>query len=165
MALYSKNNQYPVAQLPDRIRLSDGTTRTGGEYTEEEIFDAGYRLVEDKPELPRDDLIVDWNTSDGNWYIRRQTKEDKSIKVQNVINSVLRERYLLILEAEKNMSDDAWPGVDHRDIYISMWKEYKRKLEDMMITESNMYDVKWPSPPRYVDAAARATYLSQIGRG
>lgn len=165
MALYSKDNQYPISQLPDRIRLSDGSTRTGGEYTEEEIFDAGYRLVEDKPELPADHLIVDWNTSDGNWYIRRKTKEDNSIAVQNIINDRLRERHQLILEAEKNAAADAWPGVDHRDIYINMWKEYRRKLEDIMITESNMYDVKWPPQPRYVDADAKAQHLSQINRG
>jgi hypothetical protein len=43
--LYSLRGQYPQ-QLPDRIILSDGFTRTGGNYTPQEIADAGYLPVE-----------------------------------------------------------------------------------------------------------------------
>ena len=43
--LYSLRGQYPQ-QLPDRILLSDGFSRTGGNYTLEEIVDAGYLPVE-----------------------------------------------------------------------------------------------------------------------
>ncbi|AGR48611.1 hypothetical protein AVV41_gp046 [Microcystis phage MaMV-DC] len=45
MILYSLRGQYPQ-ELPDRIILSDGFSRTGGIYTPEEIADAGYFPVE-----------------------------------------------------------------------------------------------------------------------
>jgi hypothetical protein len=45
MFLYSLRGQYPQ-QLPNRILLSDGFTRTGGNYTPQEIADAGYFAVE-----------------------------------------------------------------------------------------------------------------------
>jgi hypothetical protein len=49
MSLYSHIGNYP-SSLPDRIRLSNGLTRTGKDtFTEEEISDAGYVLVEDPP--------------------------------------------------------------------------------------------------------------------
>ena len=44
--LYSYNGEYPT-DIPERIRLSDGSTRTDSStYTEEEIADAGYVYVE-----------------------------------------------------------------------------------------------------------------------
>ena len=43
--LYSYNGEYPT-DIPERIRLSDGSTRTDSStYTEEEIADAGYVYV------------------------------------------------------------------------------------------------------------------------
>lgn len=47
--MYSLNNQYPQ-ELPSRIRLSNGQTRTDPTtFTPEEIADAGYILVPDPP--------------------------------------------------------------------------------------------------------------------
>lgn len=44
--LYSLNGAYPTT-LPYRIRLSDGSTRTDpSTFTDEEIADAGYSIVE-----------------------------------------------------------------------------------------------------------------------
>lgn len=44
---YSLNGAYPITTLPYRIRLSDGSTRTDpSTFTDEEIADAGYSIVE-----------------------------------------------------------------------------------------------------------------------
>ena len=59
MVLYSLKGQYPQ-QLPDRIILSNGFSRTGGNYTPEEIADAGYFAVE----VPDYDPLIyqlNWN--------------------------------------------------------------------------------------------------------
>jgi hypothetical protein len=43
---YSKNGEYPVEGLPDRIKLSTGQTRTDSStFTPAEIADAGYQSV------------------------------------------------------------------------------------------------------------------------
>ena len=57
--LYSLRGQYPQ-QLPDRILLSDGFTRTGGNYTPEEIADAGYFAVEE-PDYDPTIYQLGWN--------------------------------------------------------------------------------------------------------
>lgn len=45
--MYSLNGAYPIKTLPHRIRLSDGRTRTDSStFTDEEIADAGYSIVE-----------------------------------------------------------------------------------------------------------------------
>ena len=58
MVLYSLRGQYPQP-LPDRIILSNGFSRTGGNYTPEDIADAGYFAVE----IPS----YDPNTHQLNW--------------------------------------------------------------------------------------------------
>ena len=58
MILYSLRGQYPQP-LPDRIILSNGFSRTGGNYTPEDIADAGYFAVE----IPS----YDPNTHQLNW--------------------------------------------------------------------------------------------------
>lgn len=49
MSLYTKNGEFPT-QLPSRIKLSDGRTRTDKTtFTAEEIADAGYVAVDNPP--------------------------------------------------------------------------------------------------------------------
>ena len=50
---YSYGGQYPLDwdEMPDRIRLSDGSTKTDKTtYTQEDIEDAGYKIIK-VPEL------------------------------------------------------------------------------------------------------------------
>lgn len=75
MALYSLNGAYPK-KLPERIRLSDGSTRTDSStYTEEEIIDAGYVAVTDKP-LPGEFQYVNWTGTE--WSVTAWTTGEKS---------------------------------------------------------------------------------------
>lgn len=62
MILYSLKGQYPQP-LPDRIILSDGFSRTGGNYTPEEIADAGYFAVE-VPSYDPNTHQLNWNGSE-----------------------------------------------------------------------------------------------------
>ena len=49
MSLYTKNGEFPT-QLPNRIKLSDGRTRTDKTtFTAEELADAGYVAVDNPP--------------------------------------------------------------------------------------------------------------------
>lgn len=66
--LYSYKGRYPTT-IPSRLRLSDGTTRTGYEYTEKELTDAGWSVVEDKPMVDMSLQGVNWNGSTLVWDI------------------------------------------------------------------------------------------------
>ena len=67
MQLYSHNNQYPT-KLPNRLKFSDGTTRTDPEtFTAEEIAAAGWVAVDNPPQVlsPK---IVEWGGTE--WVVR-----------------------------------------------------------------------------------------------
>lgn len=73
MTLYSKNNQYPKP-LPHRILLSNGNTRTDNKsFTIEEIADAGYTPVPDKPNADPWQTVV-WKNSE--WVIEDQNIQE-----------------------------------------------------------------------------------------
>jgi hypothetical protein len=73
--LYSYNSQYPKP-LPFRIKLSDGRTRTDpSTFTEEEITDAGYVLVANKPTIT-ETQIVNWNSETLSWDVRDKTEQE-----------------------------------------------------------------------------------------
>lgn len=86
--LYSHKNKYP-AELPFRIRLSDGSTRTDPTtFTKEELSSAGFVEVDDKPlvEYPQ---YVSWSGTA--WVICSYTLEDqKSVKL-GALSEMLRE--------------------------------------------------------------------------
>lgn len=65
--LYSYKNQYPT-ELPDRIRLQNGLTRTNPlTFTEEEIQNAGYVAVQAPPDFNEDQMLT-WNGTD--WVVQ-----------------------------------------------------------------------------------------------
>lgn len=71
--LYSYKNSYPE-ELPYRIRLSDGRTRTDSTtFTEAEIEDAGYMPVADPPIISENE-VLSWNGS--MWEVRNKTSEE-----------------------------------------------------------------------------------------
>jgi hypothetical protein len=75
MPLYSHNKQYPSV-IPFRIKLSDGRTRTDpSTFSPEEIADAGYIEVSNKPEeLPNQ--VVFWSVSAVDWIVRAKTEQE-----------------------------------------------------------------------------------------
>jgi len=73
--LYSYQNQYPKP-IPFRIKLSDGRTRTDPTtFTEEEIADAGFVAVVDKPTITNTQ-VLSWNNVLLEWDIRDKTEEE-----------------------------------------------------------------------------------------
>ena len=81
--LYSYKSQYPT-ELPFRIRLSDGSTRTDPTtFTPEDILDAGYIEVQDPPAI-NEYQSLSW---DGiQWIVRdwnQQEIDDYNLKQKN----------------------------------------------------------------------------------
>lgn len=75
MTLYSFKGQYPQ-KLPFRIVLSNNMTRTDpSTFTDEEITDAGYIAVEDKPTITSSQ-VLSWNAETISWDVRDKTEEE-----------------------------------------------------------------------------------------
>ena len=85
--LYSKDGSYP-ANLPHRIVLSDGRTRTDSStFTDEEIADAGYVAVE-APPTPEYPNKLDWDGTE--WLIREPTGYETSKKWEEIRNECVQ---------------------------------------------------------------------------
>ena len=64
---FSLNKKYPVSwyDFPNRIRLSNGTTRTDKKtFTEDELKDAGYVFTDIYPNYNDEIHICSWNGTD-----------------------------------------------------------------------------------------------------
>ena len=86
--LYTKDGWYPT-ELPERIRLSNGLTKTDSStFTEEDIEDAGYIAVEDKPEI-ESYQEVEWDSENFEWKIISIEESVLSSKMKELRNSLI----------------------------------------------------------------------------
>ena len=97
--LYSKNGSYP-STIPFRIVLSNGNTRTDpSSFTPEELADAGYISVPDKPGT-ESTQVLSWNSQTISWDIRDKTEEELRQEYLATIPSVvtMRQARLALLQ-------------------------------------------------------------------
>ena len=65
---YSFQGKYPITwdEIPNRIRLSNGNTRTDKEaFTEEDLKDAGYVFTDVYPNYNDETHVCNWTGSEG----------------------------------------------------------------------------------------------------
>lgn len=93
---YSYKQQYPITweQIPHRIRLSNGFTRTDkSTFTEEELIDAGYIQVEDSPATTGYQKATWTGTS---WIIEEMTDSEKEARISIMWNDIRNSRNIRI---------------------------------------------------------------------
>ena len=136
--LYSYNSGYP-AQIPNRIRLSNGLTRTDrSTYTPEEIADAGYMQVPDQPSVPYPNKL-DWTGTD--WLIRVPNESE-----------VLTQWESIKKECQKLLSDTDYKVIKAYELGIPLnqeWIDYRQSLRDIYNNVNNIdpWNVVWPTVP------------------
>jgi len=142
--LYSYKEQYP-GPLPERIRLSDGSTRTDSStFTEEELTDAGYVAAGDSPPFDGDTQKVVWNGVA--WEVVSLTAEEINSRTAELWTEVRETRDLKINEVEwrvmRNLSETR-QGIDTTD-NITDLDTYIQALRDITSTTTNPLEVSWP---------------------
>ena len=76
--LYSYKGQYPQ-EIPNRIRLANGLTKTDkNTFTAEEISNAGFFLVADKPSVDEKTHKIYWDSYSLNWSITELSEQEKN---------------------------------------------------------------------------------------
>lgn len=145
--LYSYQNQYPT-ELPERIRLSDGSTRTDSStFTEEELADAGFFPVEDMPSYDGDTHKVIWNNNTLTWEVVPRTEEEISEQLEQDWKELRATRDIKIKEVEWRvfryqsqirLGLDPVDNIENLDVYI-------QSLRDITSTVSNPLEVVWPT--------------------
>ena len=138
--MYSYKQQYPIENLPERIRLSDGSVRTDSStFTDDEIADAGYVSVSNPPSITEKQLL-NWTGTE--WSIVDNTEKatsDKWNEVRNKRNKLISEvewrvsRYHAFARLGKEQIDE----IDVLDTYI-------QELRDIT-TQSDPFNITWPT--------------------
>jgi hypothetical protein len=123
--LYSHNGAYP-APLPNRIILSDGRSRTDpSTFTKEEIDDAGYVWVEEKPTVLEPHFVTWTGTS---WAINVRPLSQYKIMIKQ---EVTKKRYQIetnhpVLDTSRQsqaMVNSAWSAVQLNPSLIIDFKQ------------------------------------------
>lgn len=151
--MYTKNNQYPDV-IPNRIRLSSGMTRTGGSYTEEELADAGYKYVGEKPQCSESE-VVEWDSTIGEWSIRSKTSEEIQNEKDQAASNRIREITQLIIDSDWTQLNDSFADTGYlEEAHKSVWRRYRNSLKELtkIIKSDNIIDITLPLPPTTEDA-------------
>lgn len=135
MTLYSFKGERPT-QLPNRIKLSNGFTKTDNTtFTVEELKDSGWIAVEDPPVVQYPSKL-EWN---GEWYTRPPNEGETQFKWQEIRNECQRKLtetdYRVIKAVEMGNPIDAR--------YIT----YRQALRDLYNNVNNVdpWTVEYPT--------------------
>ena len=146
MTLYSKDGSYPN-QLPFRIKLSNGLTRTDSStFTPEEIADAGYITVEDPPASIPDTQILEWTGT--SWNIRDKSELELELELERKWQEVRSQRdYILSLLDWKFLRNQSQTrlNITLTDSIESL-DTYAQALRDITL-QSDPYNIVWPTAP------------------
>jgi hypothetical protein len=140
MALYSLNGKYPQA-LPERIRLSNGQTRSDSStFTAEEIADAGYVAVV-KPSYDRTTHTLDWDGTD----FTLRLYNDAEIAAEWVGIRASRDRILNQIDTMYGVTVDVdtYKSAETTAELSDDQKATKQALRDIT-NQDNPFDISWP---------------------
>lgn len=157
--LYSLNGNYPT-ELPFRIRLSDGSTRTEpSSFTQEDIADAGYIEVSEPPVITNSQ-VLSWSSQLIDWVVRDKTPEELAWELSTAKN----ERLNYITECRDkdfnslttNWDNDTWDARETDSTRIANVLT--------MIEQANKQGI--PTPPvidwRTYDDQSRTLTIAQL---
>ena len=134
--LYSYQGQEPQ-ELPERIRLSDGRTRTDpSSFTAEEIKDAGFTGPYERPEFNSEIETQSWNSESKQW----------------ITTSIPEEVFWERLRGERNLklTNSDWsqlPDAPLTTAKKTAWATYRQALRDLPENTEDPKNVTWPSQP------------------
>ena len=145
--LYSHNNNYPEP-LPERIRLSDGSTRTDSStFTAEELADAGYVAVGEYPSFDGDTQKVTWDGS--SWQVVALTESEISAIQKELWDEVRHHRKIKMEEVEwrifRNLSETRI-GITTTTDDLGELDAYMQALRDIT-NSSDPSSITWPDVP------------------
>lgn len=146
--LYSLKGAYP-AELPNRIRLSDGSTRTDVDnFTEKMIADAGYVTVSNPPSV----AITQTCTWDGSDWVVEQVPEWKMQELkQDILSSVREEQDALLLTYYRIKVEELEKNGENLSYNMEELTAYLEKLEVIQDTyNEDTMSVSWPQKPNKI---------------
>ena len=134
--LYSYQGQEPQ-ELPERIRLSGGRTRTDSStFTEEEIASAGFTGPYERPEYNSEIETQEWNSESEQWITT-------SIPDEVFWQKLRTERNFILMNSDWSQLPDA-PLTSSQK---TAWVTYRQALRDLPANTEDPKNVTWPLQP------------------
>lgn len=138
--LYSFKGSYPIEGLPDRIRLSNGLTRTiSSTFTEDEIKDAGYTKVPDRPIYNSEYQKLEWDYD--KWIIKDIPLEEKIQEVKKKQNYFIKILMFLVERYER----EKFLNLKTTDDFIVL-QNLAKKIFNIEQQEKYPFEIEWPVP-------------------
>ena len=145
MTAYSYRGNYPQ-QMPFRIKLSDGTTRTDPRtFTDELIADAGYVAVSDRPTINNDTQILSWNSQLVDWVVTDKTEEQIAVETQAKIDAqwtIVRDQRDDYLGSTDILILRAFESGNTANVDVVT---YRQALRDIPQTQTDPFNIIWPN--------------------
>jgi hypothetical protein len=137
MALYSFKGAYPT-QLPNRIKLANGFTKTDrSTFTPEDLDEAGWYAV-DIPPIVNYPNKLEWDGQTRSWSEREPNEAETQFKWQEIRNEC--EKRLLDTDYKVIKAIETGTAVD--PIYVT----YRQELRDLYNNVNNVdpWTVQYP---------------------
>lgn len=146
MKYYSINQGHPTIQLPNRIRLSDGTTRTDLEsYTDEELKEFGIEVVDAPPNFPEWYKVANWYETE--WRIedkpddvKAETLHQKWLAIRRQRDDFINQCSHLIEKYNSEIRREVTPTIN-----IAKVDEYVEKLRQIPQEQTDPFSIEWPT--------------------
>lgn len=137
MPLYSYKGNTP-SELPERIRLSNGTTRTDSStFTEEEIADAGYVLANDPPTVTLFQTLS-WNQTE--WVVQDLSAD--------AIEGLKNDEWGRVREKRNyKLQSSDWEIIKRLELKESIPESltvYRQQLRDITL-QTDPFNITWPT--------------------
>jgi len=139
MAIYSYKGQEPQP-LPERIRLSNGLTRTDSStFSEEELADAGYVLAEDRPTITEFQNLS-WNQT--GWVVEDKSEVEMIALRGNEWARVREKRNMMLKETDWIIVRQLEKGEKVDEAIL----QYRQALRDITL-QTDPFNLQWPVNP------------------
>jgi hypothetical protein len=134
--LYSYQGQEPQ-ELPHKIRLSDGRSRTDSStFTEEEIAEAGFTGPYERPEFNPEIETQEWNSELGDWVTT-------PIPDEVFWNRLREQRNFMLSSSDWSQLSDAPLTSTEK----TAWATYRQALRDLPENTEDPKNITWPLQP------------------
>lgn len=148
---YSIKGKYPVSNLPNRIRLLDGSTRTDSStFTSSDLSNAGITTVSDPPAYNKNTHKLTWNQTDINWEVVALTEDEIQLMVNAKWQDVRTYRSELLSKVDERIlrhQSEVRLGITTHTDNISDLDNYAQALRNIPETYSNPDNIVWPTTP------------------
>tara|TARA_B100001175_G_scaffold302687_1_gene296971 strand:- start:2305 stop:2766 length:462 start_codon:yes stop_codon:yes gene_type:complete len=152
MTLYSTKREYPVEGLPDRIRLSNGFTKTDSStFTSDDLADAGIVAVSNPPNYDFKTHSLSWGGAD--WVLTELTDQEKQNQKREKWVAMRLDRDNLIkaesANIEKYLSEQR-RGVS-TTVDITKLDTYVEALRQVPQNNDDPWNIDWPDHWEVID--------------